>query len=116
MLMIFKPLAREGLHKALRAVSTMLMDSGAVLRDIENLGHRTLPYRMRAPDREYVLEGNYFCFDMELPPQLLSGVSKELSITDDVVRYTVSRHKEGLPHRLNVFNQSVETRKYGQNV
>jgi len=94
----------------------MLMDSGAILRDIENLGHRKLPYRMRAPDREHVMEGNYFCFDMELPPLGITAVSKELSITDDVVRYTVSKHKESLPHRLNVFNQSVETRKYGQNV
>ena len=107
---------QEGLRKTLRAVSTMLMDNGAVLRSIQNLGHRTLPYRMRAPDREHASEGNYFCFDMELPPQLISTVSKELSITDDVVRYTVSRHKDGLPHRLNVFNQSVETRKYKQNV
>lgn len=107
---------QEGLRKTLRAISTMLMNSGAVLRDIQNLGHRTLPYRMRAPDREHVLEGNYFCFDIELPPQLVAVVSKELSITDDVVRYTVSRHNEGLPHRLNVFNQSVETRKYGHNV
>ena len=69
----------------------MLMDNGAILRSIDNLGCRSLPYKMRAPDREYVNTGNYFCLDMELPPQKVDSINRELSITDDVVRYTVSK-------------------------
>lgn len=69
----------------------MLMDNGAILRNIDNLGHRSLPYKMRAPDREFVHAGNYICLDMELPPQKVDLVNRELSITDDVVRYTVSK-------------------------
>lgn len=86
--LILKAMQRPETAEALRRTVTFLMDRGAVIRDLENLGEKQLPYRITKHSQKHI-RGSYFLIDFYAAPSILSGLLDHLHRDVDVVRPTV---------------------------
>uniref|UniRef100_A0A8I3WSX1 Small ribosomal subunit protein bS6m n=1 Tax=Callithrix jacchus TaxID=9483 RepID=A0A8I3WSX1_CALJA len=57
--LILKAMQRPETAAALKRTIEALMDRGAIVRDLENLGERALPYRISAHNQQYNSGGNF---------------------------------------------------------
>ncbi|NXF97939.1 RT06 protein, partial [Eubucco bourcierii] len=62
-----------------------LMAEGAIVRNLENLGERSLPYRI-SKHKERHRRGGYFLIDLEAPPSIVSTMMDHLGRDIDVIR------------------------------
>ncbi|XP_068424514.1 small ribosomal subunit protein bS6m [Clinocottus analis] len=94
--LILKAMQRPGTSAALRRTVETLMDRGAVVRDIENLGERLLPYRITKHNQRHN-RGAYFLVDFYGAPSILTGLLDHLHRDVDVVRPTVLKKDDQVP-------------------
>ena len=71
------------------------MERGAVVRQLENLGERLLPYKISKHNQRHA-RGSYFLVDFHAAPPLLPGLLDHLERDVDVVRQTVLKKKDDL--------------------
>lgn len=76
---------------ALKRTLEALMDRGAVVRSLENLGERTLPYKMSAHSQRHT-RGGYFLVDFYAPTTTVASIMEHLSRDIDVIRPNVVKH------------------------
>nr|XP_011724474.2 28S ribosomal protein S6, mitochondrial [Macaca nemestrina] len=76
---------------ALKRTIEALMDRGAIVRDLENLGEKALPYRMSAHNQQYN-RGGYFLVDFYAPTTTVESVVEHLSRDTDVIRGNIVKH------------------------
>ncbi|NXH33363.1 RT06 protein, partial [Myiagra hebetior] len=62
-----------------------LMERGAIVRHLENLGERSLPYKI-SKHKERHKRGGYFLIDLEAPPSIVSPMMDHLGRDIDVIR------------------------------
>ncbi|KAM9204765.1 small ribosomal subunit protein bS6m isoform 1-T1 [Mergus octosetaceus] len=62
-----------------------LMENGAVVRNLENLGERALPYKISKHKQRH-RRGGYFLVDLEAPPSIVSTMMDHLGRDIDVIR------------------------------
>ncbi|CAN9499922.1 unnamed protein product [Ophioblennius macclurei] len=86
--LILKAMQRPETAAAVRRTVEVLMERGAVVRDLENLGERLLPYRMNKHNQRHT-RGTYFLVDFHASPSILTGLLDHLHRDVDVVRPTV---------------------------
>ncbi|XP_077585925.1 small ribosomal subunit protein bS6m [Stigmatopora nigra] len=86
--LILKAMQRPETAAALRRTVEALMDRGAVVRDMENLGQRQLPYAMNKHNQKH-RQGSYFLIDFYASTSILTGLYDHLQRDVDVVRPTV---------------------------
>ncbi|XP_063812589.1 small ribosomal subunit protein bS6m isoform X2 [Pseudophryne corroboree] len=75
-----------------RTIET-LMEKGAIVRNLENLGEKPLPYKMFKHSQRHT-QGGYFLVDFYAPPTILPSMADHLSRDIDVVRQTILKHEE----------------------
>ncbi|NWV60788.1 RT06 protein, partial [Malurus elegans] len=68
-----------------------LMERGAVVRNLENLGERALPYKI-SKHKERHKRGGYFLIDLEAPPSLVAPMMEHLGRDIDVIRRNFIKH------------------------
>ncbi|NXB30594.1 RT06 protein, partial [Eulacestoma nigropectus] len=68
-----------------------LMERGAIVRNLENLGERSLPYKI-SKHQERHKRGGYFLIDLEAPPSILSPMMDHLGRDIDVIRRAFIKH------------------------
>lgn len=68
-----------------------LMDRGAVVRNLENLGERALPYKMSAHSQRHN-RGGYFLVDFYAPTTTVESMMEYLSRDIDVIRPNIIKH------------------------
>nr|XP_030736779.1 28S ribosomal protein S6, mitochondrial [Globicephala melas] len=76
---------------ALKRTLETLMDRGAVVRNLENLGERALPYRISAHSQQHT-RGGYFLVDFYAPTTTVEGIMEHLSRDIDVIRPNIVKH------------------------
>uniref|UniRef100_A0A8I3ZZ40 Small ribosomal subunit protein bS6m n=1 Tax=Callithrix jacchus TaxID=9483 RepID=A0A8I3ZZ40_CALJA len=76
---------------ALKRTIEALMDRGAIVRDLENLGERALPYRISAHNQQYN-SGGYFLVDFYSPTTTVESMMNHLSRDTDVIRGNIVKH------------------------
>ncbi|XP_012587823.1 PREDICTED: 28S ribosomal protein S6, mitochondrial isoform X2 [Condylura cristata] len=76
---------------ALKRTLEALMDRGAIVRTLENLGERALPYKMRAHSQQHS-RGGYFLVDFHAPTTTVESMLEHLSRDTDVIRPNIVRH------------------------
>ncbi|XP_004077505.1 28S ribosomal protein S6, mitochondrial [Oryzias latipes] len=91
--LILKAMQRPETAAALRRTVETLMERGAVVRDLENLGERLLPYKMTKHNQRHS-RGSYFLVDFYAAPSILNGLLDHLHRDVDVVRPTVLKKDE----------------------
>ncbi|NWS88618.1 RT06 protein, partial [Toxostoma redivivum] len=68
-----------------------LMEKGAIVRNLENLGERSLPYKI-SKHKERHKRGGYFLIDLEAPPSMVSPMMDHLGRDIDVIRRVFVKH------------------------
>ncbi|XP_035171598.1 28S ribosomal protein S6, mitochondrial isoform X2 [Oxyura jamaicensis] len=68
-----------------------LMEKGAVVRNLENLGERALPYKISKHKQRH-RRGGYFLVDLEGPPSIVSTMMDHLGRDIDVIRRAFIKH------------------------
>ncbi|XP_070697462.1 small ribosomal subunit protein bS6m [Pempheris klunzingeri] len=86
--LILKAMQRPETAAALRRTVEALMERGAVVRDMENLGERLLPFKITKHSQRHS-RGAYFLMDFYSSPSILTGLLNHLHRDVDVVRSTV---------------------------
>uniref|UniRef100_G1M816 Small ribosomal subunit protein bS6m n=2 Tax=Ailuropoda melanoleuca TaxID=9646 RepID=G1M816_AILME len=76
---------------ALKRTIEALMDRGAIVRNLENLGDRTLPYKISAHSQQHS-RGGYFLVDFYAPATAVESIMEHLSRDTDVIRPNVVKH------------------------
>lgn len=89
--LILKAMQRPETAAALKRTLEALMDRGAVVRSLENLGERTLPYKMSAHSQRHT-RGGYFLVDFYAPTTTVASIMEHLSRDIDVIRPNVVKH------------------------
>lgn len=95
--LILKQMQRPETAAALRRTVETLMERGALVRDLENLGERQLPYRMTKHNQRHS-RGTYFLVDFYAAPSMLASVLDHLHRDVDVVRPTVLKKDAQVPN------------------
>ncbi|EGW01497.1 28S ribosomal protein S6, mitochondrial [Cricetulus griseus] len=67
------------------------MDRGAIVRNLESLGERALPYRMSSHGQQHH-RGGYFLVDFYAPTSSVDSILDHLTRDVDVVRPNVVKH------------------------
>ncbi|XP_006862612.1 PREDICTED: 28S ribosomal protein S6, mitochondrial [Chrysochloris asiatica] len=89
--LILKAMQRPETAAALKRTLEALMDRGAIVRNLENLGERALPYRISAHSQKHT-RGGYFLVDFHAPPTIVENIMEHLSRDIDVIRRNVVKH------------------------
>lgn len=97
--LILKAMQRPETTAALRRTMETLLQRGAIVRDLENLGERRLPYRMSKHNLRHT-HGGYFLIDFYGSPNLVTDLLDHLGRDVDIVRTTVLK-KEQPPQVLS---------------
>ncbi|XP_015263357.1 PREDICTED: 28S ribosomal protein S6, mitochondrial [Gekko japonicus] len=69
-----------------------LLEKGAVVRKLENLGERTLPYKISKHNQRHT-RGGYFLIDFVSPTAAVTEMQEHLGRDIDVIRSTVLKHE-----------------------
>ncbi|XP_023373214.1 28S ribosomal protein S6, mitochondrial isoform X1 [Otolemur garnettii] len=89
--LILKAMQRPETAAALKRTLEALMDRGAVVRGLENLGERTLPYKISAHSQRHT-RGGYFLVDFYAPTTTVESMMEHLSRDTDVIRPNIVKH------------------------
>ncbi|KAM6224833.1 small ribosomal subunit protein bS6m [Rhynchocyon petersi] len=89
--LILKAMQRPETAAALKRTLEALMDRGAIVRSLENLGERALPYRIFSHSQKHT-RGGYFLVDFYAPTATVEGIMEYLSRDVDVIRPNVVKH------------------------
>jgi small subunit ribosomal protein S6 len=80
------------LLKALRRTADVIFDRGGFIRKIENLGPRTLPYKVSIHGLVN-REGHAFVYKFDIPPPFLADINEEFARDVDIVKRFVFRQE-----------------------
>ncbi|XP_050785727.1 28S ribosomal protein S6, mitochondrial isoform X1 [Gopherus flavomarginatus] len=90
--LILKAMQRPEMASALKRTIEALMERGAVVRNLENLGERSLPYKISKHNQDH-RRGGYFLVDFDGPPTIVSTMMDHLGRDVDVIRPTFLKHR-----------------------
>ncbi|CAL9688062.1 unnamed protein product [Knipowitschia caucasica] len=93
--LILKALQRPETAAAVRRTVETLMERGAVVRNLENLGERLLPYKISKHNQRHE-KGTYFLVDFYASPGILKSLMDHLNRDVDIVRPSVLKKDEGV--------------------
>ncbi|XP_017508970.3 small ribosomal subunit protein bS6m [Manis javanica] len=76
---------------ALKRTIEALMDRGAIVRNLENLGEQALPYKISTHSQQHS-RGGYFLVDFYAPTTTVESIMDHLSRDIDVIRPNIVKH------------------------
>ncbi|XP_078513055.1 small ribosomal subunit protein bS6m [Lissotriton helveticus] len=91
--LILKAMQRPETAATLKRTIQALMDRGAIVRSLENLGERALPYKISKHSMRHS-RGGYFLVDFNAPPTIIPSVLDHLARDIDVIRPTVLKQDD----------------------
>ncbi|XP_035401756.1 28S ribosomal protein S6, mitochondrial isoform X2 [Cygnus atratus] len=89
--LILKAMQRPETAAVLKRTVEALMEKGAIVRNLENLGERALPYKISKHKQRH-RRGGYFLVDLEAPPSIVSTMMDHLGRDIDVIRRAFIKH------------------------
>ncbi|CAN2387577.1 ribosomal protein S6 [Pristimantis euphronides] len=96
MALILKAMQRPETVATLKRTIETLLEKGAIVRNLESLGEKTLPYKISLHSQRHT-RGGYFLLDFYSPPNIIPSVLDHLSRDIDVIRPTILKHEEEKP-------------------
>ncbi|KAM3934663.1 small ribosomal subunit protein bS6m [Leptodactylus fuscus] len=96
MALIVKAMQRPETVATLKRTIETLMEKGAIVRNLENLGEKNLPYKISKHNQRHT-RGGYFLVDFYSPPNVIPSVLDHLSRDIDVIRPNILLHDEEKP-------------------
>ncbi|XP_046884638.1 28S ribosomal protein S6, mitochondrial [Hypomesus transpacificus] len=95
--LIVKAMQRPETAATLRRTVETLMERGAIVRGLENLGERLLPYNISKHNERHA-RGGYFLLDFHAAPAIIPGLLNHLHRDVDVIRPTVLKNETETSH------------------
>ncbi|XP_008105755.1 small ribosomal subunit protein bS6m [Anolis carolinensis] len=112
--LILKAMQRPETAATLKRTVEALMERGAVVRNLENLGERALPYRITTHSEDHT-RGGYFLVDFESPSTVISSVKDHLGRDIDVIRSTVLKHHVTKTEEcMGIVEENIEDKLIGK--
>ncbi|KAF7273524.1 mitochondrial ribosomal protein S6 [Rhynchophorus ferrugineus] len=93
LLLLLRVLPKMELKQALRRTADQIFEKGGIIRKLENLGTRNMPYKTSAHGIVYN-RASYFLFEFNTPPSSLDNLLDEYSRDVDIIRRRIYRKKE----------------------
>ncbi|XP_072254365.1 small ribosomal subunit protein bS6m [Pyxicephalus adspersus] len=93
MALILKAMQRPETVSTLKRTLEALFEKGAIVRNLESLGEKNLPYKISKHNQRHS-RGGYFLVDFYAPPTLIPSMLDHLSRDIDVIRPTILKHEE----------------------
>ncbi|KAI6191918.1 hypothetical protein M3Y97_00279900 [Aphelenchoides bicaudatus] len=85
---VTRPLGKADLFATLKRAATVLLNHGAVIEDVQSLGHRDLPYRRTAKvTMDPVYTSNYFLFHSHMPIKTMHTLRNVFRNDKDLVYF-----------------------------
>lgn len=103
---LYHPDLEVDLTKAEERVKKILTDAGGKVVDTDNWGKRKLAYPIKKQD--YAV---YVFYTVELPGENVAKVEATLNITDEVVRYLITRPDEKAAAKAALIKEKQAARK-----
>lgn len=91
--LILKVMERPELIETIKRTSMAVINSGAIIRSMENIGYRKLPHKVFKHGRRFD-DGNYFLIHFESPITPLRPLMEELRLDTDIIRPRLLRAEE----------------------
>lgn len=95
--LLLRVMPKTELKSTLKRVSSAIFDRGGIIRNIENLGFRPIPYKTSAHNLVH-REANYFMFKIDTATQTVADLNEEYSRDVDIIRQRVFKVKEESEH------------------
>ncbi|TRY98819.1 hypothetical protein DNTS_035637 [Danionella cerebrum] len=96
MFLVLKSMQRPETAATLRRIVENLFEHGAMVRSMENLGERRLPYAISKHGSRHK-HGGYFAIDFYSSPTILKNVLDNLERDIDVLRPTIVKNNTERP-------------------
>ncbi|CAL1275127.1 unnamed protein product [Larinioides sclopetarius] len=84
--LLFRNLPKQDLAAALKRVGTLLLDHGVVLHNLQNLGTKDLPYRIRK-EETYYHKGSYFTYKFTGSPTIFAEIKEVCNRDTDILKH-----------------------------
>ncbi|CAD0198812.1 unnamed protein product [Chrysodeixis includens] len=91
--LMLRAMPKPELKTTLTRISHAIFDRGGIIRNIENLGFRPMPYKTTAHGLVH-REANYFVFKIDTPTKAVADLKEEYRRDVDVVRQRVFLSQE----------------------
>ncbi|XP_071113026.1 small ribosomal subunit protein bS6m-like [Haliotis cracherodii] len=92
-LIIKAALKRPELSHVIRRTCESLIGKGGIIRSMENLGLRPLPYKMACQGKKQT-EGNYVLINFDSSPESVTNIQDDLKRDVDIIRPSILRRDE----------------------
>ncbi|KAG6463360.1 probable 28S ribosomal protein S6, mitochondrial [Manduca sexta] len=91
--LMLRAMPKAELKTTLKRVANAIFDRGGLIRNIENLGMRSMPYKTSSHGLVH-REANYFIFKISTPTQSMADLREEYSRDVDIIRQRVFKAAE----------------------
>ncbi|XP_038213167.1 probable 28S ribosomal protein S6, mitochondrial [Zerene cesonia] len=99
--MMIRAMPKVELKTTLMRVSNAIFDRGGIIRGIENLGFRPMPYKSSAHGLVHK-EANYFVFKIDTATKVVADLKEEYGRDVDVIRQHVFKVNEDLDNKCTL--------------
>ncbi|KAL0839589.1 hypothetical protein ABMA28_016278 [Loxostege sticticalis] len=86
--MMFRAMPKSELKTCLKRVSQAIFDRGGIIKNIENLGFKPMPYKTSSHGLVH-REANYFVLKVDTATQAVADLKEEYSRDVDIIRQRV---------------------------
>ncbi|XP_059153484.1 small ribosomal subunit protein bS6m-like [Physella acuta] len=93
---IIKALQRPELAQVIKRCCTHVLDQGGMIRKMENLGLKPLPYRMKNHGQKFY-EGNYILIHFDAPTTIPKQLGEIFTLDTDIIRKNIFTQEEFSP-------------------
>jgi small subunit ribosomal protein S6 len=83
-------------QKLLKSCALHVLDKKGVVRQFQNLGERSLPYRMKRHQQIFDY-ASYYSMTFDCSPRTMIRLQKSLKLNENVIRHTVVKLGDNIP-------------------
>lgn len=109
--LILKVLHGPELKEAVKRSVSFILENGGIVRKLEYLGEKRLPYRIKNHNQSFV-EGRYFIVDFHGPTSILPLMSNYYKRDIDIIRQSIIRQETESLDRYSALCEGVYDDKY----
>uniref|UniRef100_A0A1L8EHE2 Small ribosomal subunit protein bS6m n=1 Tax=Haematobia irritans TaxID=7368 RepID=A0A1L8EHE2_HAEIR len=90
---VLRQMPRTELVGALKRTAESILDKGGIIRSLQNLGARALPYKISEQGMVH-REGSYFAINFDVAPMKIADMKEEFGRDVDIIRRNIYKVEE----------------------
>ncbi|KAJ8925116.1 hypothetical protein NQ315_001298 [Exocentrus adspersus] len=93
LMLLLRTMPKPELHGVLKRIATAIFDKGGVIRKLDNLGHKDMPYKTSSHGVVYN-KASYFLYEFTVPPSSIDTLLDEYGRDVDIIRRRIYKKNE----------------------